>query len=72
MFTERTTDNYQLQRDRIGHYLIIRNTDDHHVYLQGDDAVQFENEYGTGCISDQMFDGACSQYDNNMETFEEN
>lgn len=66
MFTERATDNYTLERDRFGNYLITRYSDNHCVYLQGDDAVQFENEYGTGCINDAMFDWACSQYDHVM------
>ena len=47
-------------------YTIVRISDMASVFLQGDDALQFESDLDS-CQTDKQIDLLCSQYDDVME-----
>lgn len=55
------TPNYAASRDRIGHWLLQHKQTAKSVYLQGDDATQFETELAH--VPARMLDSALSDFD---------
>lgn len=58
--------DYSVSFDRFGHYLIVRLSDCASIYLQGDDARTFHDEF-KGSLSPTVLNHVCSQYDSVME-----
>jgi hypothetical protein len=63
----RDTPNYALDLDQFGNLTIHNRHNGKSIYLQSDDATQFEHETGdVDELKADLFDYACSQYDEVM------
>jgi hypothetical protein len=68
MFALHETNNYRLEQDQFGFYLLTRKADLVSAYFQGDDAVLWDRSmdaikvWYAGNALDRAFDYLCSEY----------
>ena len=66
------TENYTLDCDRFGNYVLTRKSDRASAYFQGDDAWAWDREIAAlcrakHCMRDELFDAIASEYDEVLE-----